>query len=225
MKPEVPPPHPSPVERNNSKPLPTTPEIEAKHRESVARYPQLALSSSEYVIEEVRRHPIILFGIWLLVAIIIVLLFGVLSFYGLNRGALASFLFINANLLPSAATVFPLALIFAAFVVLGGVVSTIVYLGNRFYLTNESVFQFVQTSLFNTRTQVINLINVEDASQDQQGILQQLLDFGTLRLSTQGEETTYHFYFVANPRRLVGIINEASEKAVLRMQGFPVTEH
>lgn len=198
-------------------------DIAARHRASKARYPFLSLSPEEYVIEEVRRHPIILVSIWVFVGFILFILFVAVGLYEANLSSLGDMLLMSGQL-PSSVEFMPLVLIAAAFIVLGGVIATIVYQGNRFYLTNESVFQRVQKSLFHTRLQVVNLINVEDASQDQNGILQQLFNFGTLRLSTQGEETTYHFYFVANPNRLVGLVNDAAEKAVKRLEGMPVNE-
>lgn len=199
-------------------------EIEAKHAESKKLYPELSLSRNEYVIETVRRHPIGLVSIWALVIFLVLIALVGLSFYEISRPELSAAFLINGGELPSAMVLFPGALLLSAFFVLGGVISTVVYNGNRFYLTNESIFQHVQSSLFTTRTQVVNLINVEDASNDQTGILQQVLNYGTLRLSTQGEETTYHFYYVANPKRIVGLVNDAAEKAVMRLEGVPINE-
>ena len=198
-----------------------------RHEESVKKYPRVALSGSEYVMEEVHRHPIGLVSIWLIVGLLVCLLLGALAFYSVNIATVSGFLAGSAGSppLPTGAQIFPFMALACVLVVLGGVVATIIYEGNEFYVTNEAIFQFVQTSLFDTKTQVVNLINVEDVSQDQRGILQQLLNYGTLRVSTQGEETTYHFYYVANPGRIVNIINDASEKAVLKMQGVPVSEH
>ncbi|HSE29227.1 MAG TPA: hypothetical protein VLA77_01420 [Candidatus Saccharimonadales bacterium] len=198
-------------------------EIQAKHEESKKRYPELSLSRNEYVIESIRRHPIGLVSIWALVIfLVLIALFG-LVLYEFSRPTLSES-FAMYGQLPTAMSLFPGVLLLDAFFVLGGVISTIVYNGNRFYLTNESIFQHVQSSLFSTRMQVVNLINVEDASNDQKGILQQVLNYGTLRLSTQGEETTYHFYYVANPKRVVGVVNEAAERAVMRLEGIPVNE-
>jgi hypothetical protein len=199
-------------------------EIEAKHSESKKRYPELTLSRGEYVIESIRRHPIGLVSIWALVIFLVLIVMSGLSFYEIYRAEISASFLVNGGELPSAMILFPVALFLCAFFVLGGVISTVVYNGNRFYLTNESIFQHVQSSLFTTRTQVVNLINVEDASNDQTGILQQVLNYGTLRLSTQGEETTYHFYYVANPKRVVGLVNDAAEKAVMRLEGVPVNE-
>ncbi|HEU5187226.1 MAG TPA: hypothetical protein VFT87_01850 [Candidatus Saccharimonadales bacterium] len=198
--------------------------IEHRHQESVSRYPRLHLSKNEYVLEEVRRHPIGIISIWAIVLLLVFAIFFALTFYNANVAMLSESFLMGKGSLPSGAALFPGVLLLAIFFVLGGVIATIVYNGNRFYLTNESVFQFVQKSLFVTKTQVVNLVNVEDASDDKVGILQQVLNYGTLRLSTQGEETTYHFYFVSNPGRIVGLVNDAAEKAVKKLEGVPVSE-
>lgn len=202
-----------------------TPELEARHQESKRKYPQLSLSAGEYVIEEVRRHPIGLLSIWLLTIFLCVLVLAGLSLYGLNKDFIAQTIMVQASSLPSAALLFVPALILIAFFMLGGALATYVYEGNKFYITSESVVQFVQTGIFSTKQQTVNLINVEDASSEQNGPLEQILNYGTLKLSTQGEETTYHFQFVANPKRVVNVINDASERAVKMLQGYPVNEY
>lgn len=199
-------------------------DVLAKHEESVRKYPELSLSKNEYVITVIRRHPIGLVFIWTFVALLAAIVFAILGWYGANTGLVQNLLLMSVAP-PPVATIFPLALIFLAFIALGGVVASIIYVDNRFYLTNESVFQFLRTGILQHKMQVINLINVEDASHEQNGLLQNLFNYGTLRLSTQGQETVYHFYFVSNPRKLVGVVNEAAEKAVRKLEGFPAGEY
>lgn len=196
---------------------PLDPDIIAKHRESVLRYPELSLSPGEYVIESVRRHPIGLLSIWFVSGFLIIMTLALLPFYALNLSTIAAMF--AAGSLPSPADMSIPVFILAAFFALGGVIATIVYQGNRFYLTNESVIQHVRPSLFHTKTQIINLVNVEDASFDQRGILQQVLSYGTIRLSTQGQETIYHFYFVSNPPRVINAVNSAIEIAMRNLEG------
>ena len=107
-----------------------------------------------------------------------------------------------------------LTMIFLGLIVLvflGGVIATMVYESNRFFLTNESVTQHIQISPFSRKEQTISLINIEDASFRQSGIIQTLLNYGTLRLSTQGDETTYRFSFVSDPGHQVAVLNDAVE--------------
>jgi uncharacterized membrane protein YciS (DUF1049 family) len=201
----------------------TDPGAGEKHEESLKKYPELSLSKNEYVIAVVRRHPIGLFFIWGFVALLMAIVFAFLTWYASNSGIITGLFLISGDV-PSATDLMPLALIFIAFFALGGLIATFIYVDNRFYLTNESVFQFLRTGILAQQMQVINLINVEDTSKEQNGILQNIFNYGTLRLSTQGQETTYHFYYVHNPGKLVSIINDASERAVRRLEGFPAGE-
>ena len=66
-------------------------------------------------------------------------------------------------------------------------------------------------SLFSKKEQTISLLNIEDASFRQSGLLQTFLNYGSLRLSTQGDETTYRFNYVADPGRQVALLNNAIE--------------
>jgi len=192
------------------------------YEDSVRRYPELSLSPGEYVLEVVRRHPIGLIGIWAASGFLIVVALAIVPFYAANQAFFAQMFGTTIVKLPSPAVMVTPSLILLGFFSLGGFIATYVYLQNRFYITTESIVQFVQFSLFNSKRQMVNLINVEDASADQSGILQQVLNYGTLRLSTQGEETIYHFRFVANPNSVAHRINDATEVAIQRLEGADV---
>lgn len=202
-----------------------TPEVEARHKDSRTKFPHLSLSAGEYVIEEVRRHPIGLLSIWVIVGFLILIALAVAPFYGANISFIAQIFMTTPEQLPSAALLSVPSLLLAALFGLGGLVATIIYNGNKFYITNESIVQYIQTGLFTTKQQVVNLINVEDASSEKVNIIEHLLNYGTLRLSTQGEETIYHFRFVSDPQRVVHSINDASERAVKILQGYPASEY
>ena len=66
-------------------------------------------------------------------------------------------------------------------------------------------------SLFTRKEQTVSLANIEDASYDQKGIIQMLFNYGSIRLSTEGDETTYRFSYVANPKEQIAILNNAVE--------------
>ncbi|MNI85773.1 hypothetical protein D3C73_1427960 [compost metagenome] len=102
-----------------------------------------------------------------------------------------------------------MALIIA--VAFGGFAVIYVYLANKFFLTNESVIQEVQFTLFSRHEQTVSLGNIEDASFRQEGMLQSILNYGSIRLSTEGDETTYRFKYVANPKEQIALLNNAVE--------------
>lgn len=177
-------------------------EILRKHNISKKKYPNLNLSDGEYVISAVKRHPLGLVTIWLSVIFVsIVILLVPITFqegvFGLSKQGVLFGSIILITLL--------------VFVFLIGSVATIVYQSNRFYLTNESVIQHIQTSLFSQNNQTVSLDNIEDASFRQIGVLQSLFGYGSIRLSTQGDETTYRFSWVTNPKKQIDTLNNAVE--------------
>ena len=182
-----------------------SPEVKAKHDESLKRYPSLNLSEAEYVVSAVRGHPI---GLILPLSVTIFLVAFVASLM-INYTIIVNAIGI-INPPPLSSALFIGSLLIILFLI-GGYISYWVYTSNRFYLTNESVVQEIQTSLFSRHEQTVSLTNIEDASFLQQGFLQSLLDYGSIRLSTEGDETTYRFSYVAHPKREIAILNNAVE--------------
>jgi len=187
---------------------PIPPEIMQRYEASRKKYPHLNLSKGEYVINSVKRHPIGVIQIWFVVAMLIIL-FGV-TYAMLFLGQSFSDLVANGiSEEQTGAGMVVLAL--SALFVLGGLVATYLYNNNRFYLTNESVIQEIQTTLFSKHEQTVSLSNIEDASYRQDGILAMMFNYGTIRLSTEGDETTYRFSYVTRPKQHIAILNNAVE--------------
>lgn len=186
-------------------------DVKRRHEEAKTKYPELNLSDGEYIISAITRHPIGLIEIWSVVGLIVLMTLAFVPFYAANRALFAPFFLSDASSMPSAAIVMLPLLALSALFAIGGYIATTVYLGNKFFLTNESVIQIIRTSIFSTKEQTISLANIEDASFRQHGILQTILNYGSLRLSTEGDETTYRFNYVANPRKQVADLNNAVE--------------
>ena len=74
-----------------------------------------------------------------------------------------------------------------------GMVALVVYRGNKLFVTNKHVVQLVMKSPVATSVNMIDLLSIEDASFSQSGLLQKMFGYGTFRLSTVGDETTYTF--------------------------------
>lgn len=184
-----------------------------RHQESIQKHPTLNLSDGEYIINEVRRHPIGLVSIVGVAGVLILAVLAAIVAYP-SLAAQAS-----VDLPPLSGFIVP-ALLFILLIALGGYIAVYVYLSNKFFLTNESVIQEIQTSLFSRHEQTVSLANIEDASYRQQGIIQSLFDYGSIRLSTEGEETTYRFYYVSRPKQQIAILNNAVESF---KNGRPVT--
>lgn len=76
-----------------------------------------------------------------------------------------------------------------------GWVGIMVYRGNKLFLTNKRAIQMKMKSPFATSVNMIDLPSIEDASFHQDGILQKIFGYGTFRLATVGDETTYTFQY------------------------------
>lgn len=184
--------------------LPISDELEQRTVESRQKYPGLNLSNGEYVILAVRRHPIGLIFPVGSTALALVLIFGLTGIYS---GTVA----VSPAGMPAAGDVILIAILIALLVTIFGYFATWIYIQNKFFLTNESVVQEIQHSLFSKREQTVSLGSIEDASFNQTSFIQTLFNYGTIRLSTEGDETTYRFPFVSHPKEQIAKLNNAIE--------------
>lgn len=184
---------------------PISPEVKARHDQSSKDFPELNLSDGEFIISAVRRHPI---GLVFPVGVTVFLV------------SLVASLMVNSSLIieslgvvdqPNPAAIFTVGSLLILLLLIGGYVAVWIYNSNRFFLTNESVIQEIQTSLFSHYEQTVSLVNIEDASYVQQGIIQAMFNYGSIRLSTEGDETTYRFSYVTNPKQQIATLNNAVE--------------
>lgn len=176
-------------------------ETAKRHEDSAAKYPTLNLSKEEYIISEVRRHPIGLAGPVALAGLLLLAILGFLALYKV---------IVPSNNPPLSSIILP-ALLLILLLGLGLYIVVWVYINNKFFLTNESVIQEIQVSLFTHNEQTVSLGNIEDASYTQTGLIQTLFNYGSIRLSTEGDETTYRFFYVADPKQQIATLNNAVE--------------
>ena len=179
-------------------------ETKRRHDESMKQFPSLNLSDHEYIISAIRRHPIGMFAPLIATALSLSMMF-ILIF---NYPFISELLGLPMSTYGSVLTI---GILLAVLFMAGGYLAVWVYMNNRFFLTNESVIQEIQLSVFVHKEQTVSLMNIEDASYSQKGPLQVLLNYGSIRLSTEGEETTYRFDYVANPKVQIAILNNAVE--------------
>lgn len=183
-----------------------SPEVQARHDRSRRLYPFLNLSEGEYVISAVRRHPI---GLIIPLTIGTLIITAALSLL-MNYDGFVEVFSITGAVAEVGTVIIPI-LLFCLLIGLGMFAIYYVYVNNKFFLTNESVIQEIQVTLFSRLEQTVSLSNIEDASYTQQGIIQHIFDYGSIRLSTEGDETTYRFTYVAGPKPHVATLNNAVE--------------
>lgn len=155
-----------------------------RHERSIKDFPFLKLEDGEYVEFAFKRARIwlnlILGG--LSAGLIFILLAFLLTLMGQDSldATGISFLYILLGSLLAA-------------VVIAGIFTLMVYKGNRLFITNKHVIQMVMESPMASSYNMIDLQSIEDTSFSQDGVFQKIFGYGTFRLSTVGEETTYTF--------------------------------
>ena len=160
--------------------------VKVRHERSVKDFPELKLEEDEYVVFSITRAKVCLF----------------MTFIGLGAGFIVVLLLfltviLGQSMLDEMGKNFLLIILMILFAaaVIAGIFFYIVYKGNKMFITNKRVMQFVMTTPVSNSINIIDLGSIEDASFRQNGILQQIFNYGTLRLSTVGDETTYTFKY------------------------------
>lgn len=194
-----------------------SPELAMKHKRSSEMYPEIDLSEGEYVVQVAKRHPIGLLVPSLMSIIIFVMSISLIFTISTINNFLEETLGIE---IPSAIfSLVSLLLMIGSAATL--IVSFYVFKNNKLYLTNESVIQRVQISLFSKQEQSVSLASIEDSSYKKSNIFQHIFDYGDIRLSTVGEETTYRLSYVISPKKYMTALDHAVEAF---KNGRPFTE-
>ena len=177
-----------------------------RHERSKKDFPFLKLEENEYVEFAFSRARacffMIIIGVAIGIAVLVAMFLTIVFTVKMNDFAQKSMFAILA------------CLIIAALLI--GVVAMMVYRGNRLFITNKHAIQMIMKSPVATSTNMIDLPSIEDASFHQNGLTQKIFKYGTFRLSTIGDETTYTFtYSDVTPEELKAVsklITEAKEK-------------
>ena len=165
----------------------------------------VVLQPGEQVICQIKRHPFGLIGQYIVTGFLIVL-------------AAAAALFVvpqlNNNYDTQGAAVFIyaalglLAVIALAFLA----ASSSIYWKNRWIVTSDSLTQILQPSLFGQQVSQLSLDDLEDVTVIQNGMIQAMFDFGTLKAETAGERSKFVFPYCPAPKAYARKILEAREE-------------
>ena len=157
-----------------------------RHERSKKDFPMLSLEDDEYVEYAYKRASICLMLIMAGTGIgVIIILLGFLL------------VLLGQSMIDEMGKKFLFIMLFALFasVIVIRIVALKTYRGNRLFITNQRVIQLLMTSLVSSSVNAIDLTGVEDVSFHQDGILPRIFHYGTLRLATVGDETTYTFKY------------------------------
>jgi hypothetical protein len=167
--------------------------------------PLESMQPGERVICEIKRHPIGILGIYVSLISVVALVaiigyaFGPQMFTTYDSKTVYGY------------TTLALAVI-GVLCALFGYVAHIVYWGNRWVVTDDSVTQVIQNSLFSKQSSQLSMANLEDITAEKNGIIQQMFNFGMLKCETAGaQKSKFYFLYCPNPEYYAKCILSARE--------------
>jgi uncharacterized membrane protein YdbT with pleckstrin-like domain len=96
--------------------------------------------------------------------------------------------------------------------------ATYIYRQSRLLITDRSLVQIMQRTLFNRKVSRLSMSNVEDVSEEQRGIISSIFNYGTLIVQTAGEMENFIFTLCPNPAALADRIIEARQAYAEKLQ-------
>lgn len=161
------------------------------------------LEPGEQMIVVVHRHPI---GILILYFEALLGLAALTALAIFIAPSIFNDLSTETNRLIVAGTIFAVAiLVFVLFV------ATYVYRQSRLLVTDKSLVQIMQRSLFIRNISRLSMSNVEDVTSEQKGILATIFNYGTLTIQTAGKIENFIFPTCPDPNKYAHQILEARE--------------
>ncbi|MDR1300834.1 MAG: PH domain-containing protein [Candidatus Nomurabacteria bacterium] len=168
------------------------------HKQSEKRYADLGLENDEFVVTDVGRHPLGRLRVWAAIILIVALFLFAAWFFAIEMPDFTEVNFFLAIICVVVAFITPLA----------GIVAVRDYDNDWMVVTNLRLIQNIRHTVFASENQEIGLDGIEDISFRQTDPLQKIFNYGSLRLSTIGDEHTYIFTYVSNPAEQVKLIRK-----------------
>ncbi|HET9850156.1 MAG TPA: PH domain-containing protein [Candidatus Saccharimonadales bacterium] len=159
------------------------------------------IEQDERVLAVVRKHWAGVAGMYAMAVLVLVALvvLGIFVMPDVDASAGAKTLLIGGGLVVAACLI--------------AVFLTMIYIYHKSNLTitNQSLVQTIQRSLFNKKISRLSMSNVEDVNAEQKGIIASMLGYGTLTVQTAGEEDNFVFSYCPGPNALAERILEARQ--------------
>jgi hypothetical protein len=92
--------------------------------------------------------------------------------------------------------------------------ATYIYRQSRLLITDRSLVQILQKSLFIRKVSRLSMSDVEDVSAEHRGILPAIFGYGTLTVQTAGERENFEFSLCPTPEKYADQIIEARQKFI-----------
>lgn len=161
------------------------------------------LEPGECILTVVHRSIIGLIGIYLVAIVAVLAVFGLVIAISPDTFDTSS-----ENISGSLGAIMVLGAILLVLILF---TATYVYRQSRLLVTDKSLVQIIQKTLFIRKVSRLSMSNVEDVNEEQRGVLASIFNFGTLTVQTAGTEDNFVFTLCPNPAGLADRIIEARQ--------------
>lgn len=97
-------------------------------------------------------------------------------------------------------------------------IATYIYRENKLIVTDQSLVQVLQKTLFNRKISRLSMSNVEDVNAEMKGIPATIFNYGTLVVQTAGEMENFIFPWCPNPNFYAHQILEARQSYAQKLE-------
>jgi uncharacterized membrane protein YdbT with pleckstrin-like domain len=162
------------------------------------------INPNEKVVAVIKRHPFGIIKLYISAVLGLILAGGLL-------------LFVMSDLVPREdnpdiyAAVGALAVVVVGFMIVIMLLATIIYYKSSFVITDQSIKQTLQISLFNKKISQLNVAEIQDVTAQKKGVLPTFLNYGRLLVETAGEQENFHFDYCPNPDHYAKIILDSRQ--------------
>ena len=163
------------------------------------------VDKDEKLLAIIKRHP---FGIIRLYAAILI---------GLGASVGLVFYLLPAFVKPDEnsgiyAIVGVIAVIVVGFMLFIAAIATTIYNKSQLLITDKTITQTIQVSLFNKKVSQLAVSSVEDVTANTNGIFPTLFGYGKLLIETAGEQENFHFEYCPHADHYAKLVLEARQQ-------------
>lgn len=163
------------------------------------------IDEDEKLLAIIKRHP---FGI---VKLYFSIFIGIGASLGLIYYLLPTFVDIDQN--PDVyAFAGVISVIIVGFMLLIAGIATVIYNASKLVITDKTITQTIQTSLFSKKTSQLSVTSVEDVTANTDGLFPTMFNYGRLLIETAGEQENFHFEYCPHADHYAKLVLEARQE-------------
>jgi hypothetical protein len=170
-----------------------------------------SVDQDEKILAVIKRHP---FGI---VKLYVQTFIGLAAAGGLIYYLLPEFIDPEQN--QAAYTMLGLgAVVIIGFMLFIVFIATVIYYQSQIVVTDKTITQTIQTSLFSKKTSQLAISSVEDVTANSNGFFPTTLNYGKLLIETAGEQENFHFDYCPHADHYAKLVLEARQQFMGRRE-------